>query len=592
MQTTIIERVSALRDWLSSAKLNAIIIPHEDEFLGEYLPEHNDRLRWITGFTGSAGLCVITLDKAAIFIDGRYTVQVKKQVPAEIFEYCHLHDEPFTNWIANNLAANSKIVIDPKLHSTNSFNSINQKLSSYSLTVTEENPIDALWQDRPAPLLSNAYLMDVNLTGKSSAEKRQQLAAKLAEDQIDAAIICQLDSICWLLNIRGNDVPHLPVLLTTAILHSSGEVQLFIDAERLPSTFINHVGMDVFIYTPKELAQQLKALEGKKVAVDFAATNAWISQTLEKNGALVRPAEDPCLHMKAVKNSTEIAGMRASHIRDGVAITKFLAWLDAEVAKGNLYDEGELSDKLLALRQQDSSLVDLSFSTISAAGSNAAMCHYNHMDQQQPAKLELNNVYLVDSGGQYPDGTTDITRTVAIGECSAEIKHAFTLVLKGHIALATARFPQGTCGHQLDTLARQYLWAYGLDYDHGTGHGVGHCLSVHEEPQRISKVANNVALAAGMVLSNEPGYYQDDAFGIRIENLELVVAVPTQGSRQTLGFEPLTRAPIDRRLVDLSLLSDTEINWWNNYHQLVWQDLSPLIQGKDLEWLKQATQPF
>lgn len=589
MQTTTSARVAALRQWLRTHNYSAIIIPHEDEFLSEYLPEHNDRLHWLTGFTGSAGLCVITTNKAAIFVDGRYTVQVTKQVPADIFEYQHLIEQPFTDWLVANLAQHSQIAIDPKLHSTSQYRHICDKLAGYQLRSIDNNPIDELWVDRPAPLLSNAYLMDVALTGKSSQNKRRELGNNLRQQGVDAAIISQLDSICWLLNIRGHDVPHLPVLLTCAILYQSGEVQFFIDSARLPGNFIEHVGMDVFVYAPCELEQQLNALEGKQVAVDTNATNAWITQTLSNNGANIIDSEDPCLYAKAVKNSTEIAGMQDCHIKDGVAVSRFLAWLDNQVANGQLHDEATLSNKLSAFRQQESSLVDLSFATISAAASNAAMCHYNHLDQAAPATLELNNVYLVDSGGQYLNGTTDITRTIAVGECSAEIKQAFTLVLKGHIALACARFPTGTCGHQLDTLARQHLWAHGLDYDHGTGHGVGHCLSVHEGPQRISKVASKVALQPGMVLSNEPGYYKGDAYGIRIENLELVVEVATEGERATLGFAALTRAPIDKRLVDTSLLTQQELDWWNAYHQRVWQDVSPFLQGEDLAWLQQAT---
>lgn len=330
-------------------------------------------------------------------------------------------------------------------------------------------------------------------------------------------------------------------------------------------------------------------MSGQKVIVDSATSNAWFTLVLQNSGVEIIDDADPCLLPKAAKNATEVAGMKACHVRDGAAMAKFLAWLDNEVANQRLHDEGFLSDRLQAFREEDASLADLSFDTISAAGSNAAMCHYNHINQATPGQLALNSLYLVDSGGQYTDGTTDITRTIAIGQPSDEMIQQFTLILKGHIALARARFPKGTCGHQLDVLARQHLWANGYDYDHGTGHGVGHFLSVHEGPQRISKVFNNVALLPGMVLSNEPGYYRADAFGIRIENLELVVEMETKGDFSVLGFESLTRCPIDKRAINVDMLTRPELAWLNDYHQKVWQQVSPLVEGETKEWLRQAT---
>ncbi|PSU44721.1 X-Pro aminopeptidase, partial [Photobacterium aphoticum] len=348
----------------------------------------------------------------------------------------------------------------------------------------------------------------------------------------------------------------------------------------------------VRVHAPEALEAALLQLGGKAVLVDPATSNAWASQVLRAANATLIDAADPCLLPKAAKNATEIAGMKACHIRDGVAVSKFLAWVDRQVAQGNLLDEGTLSDQLWQFRAQDSSCTDVSFDTISAAGANAAMCHYNHLNQPAPSVLEMDNVYLVDSGGQYPDGTTDITRTIAVGTPNDEVKQTFTLVLKGHIGLASARFPKGTTGSQLDALARQHLWAYGFDYDHGTGHGVGHFLSVHEGPQRIAKVYNPTALLPGMVLSNEPGYYRADAFGIRIENLELVVEIETAGDMHVLGFESLTRAPIDRRLVDISLMTDSELAWLNRYHETVFAAISPALEGDDLAWLEQATAPL
>ncbi|MEC6832856.1 aminopeptidase P family protein [Photobacterium toruni] len=593
MQAAISQRVEQIRHWLAENQLDALLIPHEDEFLGEYIPDHNERLHWLTGFTGSAGAAIITRDDAAVFVDGRYVVQVRKQVPAEVFQYCHLIEQPPVQWALDNLAAGSKVAIDARLHSAawlkNAITTIDGELDLVCVT---ENPIDVLWLDRPAPVLSDAQLMGLEYVGQSSTEKREQIAALLKKHKADAAFLSQLDSIAWLLNIRGDDVHCLPVLLSAAVIHSDASVDFYIDSHRLPEGFATHVGNGVNIREPEQLAAGLAALSGKRVQFDSANSNAWAAQQLQDAGAQLIEAANPTLLPKATKNATEMAGMKACHIRDGVAMAKFLAWVDAQVAAGHLLDEAQLSDQLWQFRQLDPSCSDVSFDTISAAAGNAAMCHYNHLNQPQPSKLQMDTVYLVDSGGQYPDGTTDITRTIAIGQPGEEVKQAFTLVLKGHIALASARFPKGTTGSQLDALARQHLWAHGFDYDHGTGHGVGHFLSVHEGPQRIAKAYNPVALLPGMVLSNEPGYYRADAFGIRIENLEAVVEVATQGDMSVMGFESLTRAPIDKRLIDLSLLTDIELAWLNHYHHTVFEVISPALDGDDLAWLTQATAPL
>ncbi|KJG08968.1 X-Pro aminopeptidase [Photobacterium kishitanii] len=590
MQAAISQRVEQIRQWLADNQLDALLIPHEDEFLGEYIPDHNERLHWLTGFTGSAGAAIITRDDAAVFVDGRYVVQVRKQVPADVFQYCHLIEQPPVQWALENLAAGSKVAIDARLHSAAWLNNATTAIDGeFALVSVAENPIDQLWLDRPAPVLSDAQLMGLEFVGQSSTDKRQQIAALLTTQKANAAFLSQLDSIAWLLNIRGDDVHCLPVLLSAAIIHNDASVDFYIDHHRLPAGFAAHVGDGVNICEPEQLAAGLASLAGKRVLFDSANSNAWAAQQLKNSGAQLIEAANPTLLPKATKNVTEMAGMKACHIRDGVAISKFLAWVDAQVAAGNLLDEAELSDQLWQFRQLDPTCRDVSFDTISAAAGNAAMCHYNHIDQPQPSKLQMDTVYLVDSGGQYPDGTTDITRTIAIGTPGDEVKQAFTLVLKGHIALASARFPKGTTGSQLDALARQHLWAHGFDYDHGTGHGVGHFLSVHEGPQRIAKGYNPTALLPGMVLSNEPGYYRADAFGIRIENLEAVVEVATQGDMSVMGFESLTRAPIDKRLIDASLLTDVELAWLNNYHRTVFDVISPALTGADLAWLTQAT---
>ncbi|HCE3037030.1 TPA: aminopeptidase P family protein [Vibrio parahaemolyticus] len=593
MHNDTLSRVNAIREWLAQHNIDALLIPHEDEYLGEYVPAHNERLHWLTGFTGSAGAAVITQDKAAIFVDGRYTVQVTKQVPNELFEYRHLIEEPALDWIQDNLTANASVAIDPRMHSSAWLDMAQAKLAGkLELNILSGNPIDELWHDRPAPVVSDVRLMPTKAVGQSSESKRKEIAQLVAKAGADSAVITALDSICWLLNVRGLDVSRLPVLLSHAILHADSSVEYFQDPARLPAEFAAHVGTGVTVHHPETLQSRLEAMSGKKVLLDPAISNAWFKLVLQNAGASVIAAADPCLMPKAAKNEVEIAGMKACHIRDGVAMSKFLCWLDAEVAAGNLHDEATLADRLEAFRKEDPTLMDLSFDTISAAGGNAAMCHYNHENQPEPGKLELNTLYLVDSGGQYLDGTTDITRTIAIGQPSAEMIKQFTLALKGHIGVARARFPKGTRGYQIDTLARQHLWAEGYDYDHGTGHGVGHFLSVHEGPASISKKQIDVPLTEGMVLSNEPGYYRADAFGIRIENLELVVETPTNGDFPVLSFESLTRCPIDKRNINVDMLTRPELAWLNDYHQKVWEQISPLVEGEVKEWLREATLPL
>lgn len=587
------QRIQIIRTWLKENAFDAFIVPHEDEFLSEYIPLHHERLHWLTGFTGSAGMAIVTKEHAAIFVDGRYTVQVKKQVPEQIFEHRHFIEEPGLEWLRERLQSNSKVAIDLRLHSANWLVNAQEKYSEMlNFIAIEHNPIDHFWHDRPSPNFQPIRLMPLELVGQSSDEKRMHISQHLTQKNVDLALLTQLDSICWLLNIRGSDILRFPVLLSTALIEKNGQVHFFIDKARLPNGFSTHVGSNVVIHHPNTLAKFLQQQSGKKILVDPQTSNAWFSQILNQNNAILVHDVDPCALLKAAKNTTEIQGMRNCHIRDGIAVTRFLAWLDHEVNQGRLHDEAILADKLYDFRKQDKKLVDLSFDTISAAGENAAMCHYRHQDQATPGQLKLNNVYLVDSGGQYTDGTTDITRTIAIGECNDEIKKTFTLVLKGHIALASVHFAKGTTGSQLDALARQYLWAHGYDYDHGTGHGVGHFLSVHEGPQRISKVGNTIALQPGMVLSNEPGYYRANQFGIRIENLEVVTEQETQGDSSVLRFDALTRAPIDVRLIEKSLLTDLEIIWLNTYHQKVWQDLHLHLEASDKAWLQQATAPI
>ncbi|PLW81938.1 X-Pro aminopeptidase [Kineobactrum sediminis] len=586
-------RLQALRGLMAERNYDALIIPRADEHLGEYIPEHNERLRWVSGFTGSAGMVIVLSGQAAIFVDGRYTVQVRQQVPSDLFQYHHLRDEPPLEWLAQSQAAGTRVAVDPRLHNLQWYRQAQTLLGAagISLCPDTDNLVDHCWLDRPAPKVEPALLLDESYSGESSSSKRHRIGETLVQSAADAALIFAPDSVSWLLNVRGRDVPCMPVLQSRALLWSDGSLDLFVHPGRVPEGMNSHCGADVRVHPADAADTFLTELGGKRVLADPVTANAWSQLLLEQGGASLVPAADPVLLPKACKNPVEIAGARAAHIRDAVAVINFLVWLDAEQSAGRRHDEATLADQLLAMRSSGRHFQGGSFDTISAAGSNAAMCHYNH-NNTVPATLPDNSVYLVDSGGQYIDGTTDITRTVAIGDPGADIRHMFTLVLKGHIALDQARFPKGTTGTHLDVLARQFLWSEGFDYDHGTGHGVGVFLSVHEGPQSISKAWSGVPLQPGMILSNEPGYYRDGAFGIRCENLVTVVEVPGPLETPMYGFDVLTLVPFDRRLLDVSLLTADEIRWLDDYHRLVADTLTPLLEGPEGAWLERATQPL
>jgi Xaa-Pro aminopeptidase len=579
------EKLDLVREAMAAADIQAFIIPRADEYLGEYVPEHNERLQWISGFSGSAGMAIILVDRAAIFVDGRYTIQVKQQVSSELYEYQHLIDETPIAWLKKQLTS-GRVGIDSRLHSYKWFKDTRAVCSAAGLSLLEltSNPIDDNWHDRPVPERQLATLLDSQFTGEPSSAKRQRIGAAIKTAGANVALITQLDSIAWLLNIRGNDVPRLPVLLATATLKSDGSMTLFTDPAKIPNDFSRHVGDGVTVEDQANISAALRSLAEQNVLTDPGNTNAFTQLRCIEAGAKLIEAEDPVLLPKAQKNPVELQGMRNCHIRDGSAVTRFLHWISQEVSEGRFHDEAVLSDQLLSFREALSDIHDLSFDTISAAGANSAICHYNHMNGK-PASISMGDLYLVDSGGQFSDGTTDITRTVAIGEPSDEQRRMFTLVLKGHIALSQAVFPKGTSGVQLDVLARQFLWQVGADYDHGTGHGVGCFLSVHEGPQRITKSGPQQALLPGMVVSNEPGYYQEGSFGIRCENLMAVCEV----DNGMLGFETITFAPFDNALVDLNLMTASEINWLNQYHSAVQEKLTPLLDSDDLNWLQNAT---
>ncbi|MEE4277073.1 MAG: aminopeptidase P family protein [Halieaceae bacterium] len=585
--------LAAVRAELARRAIDAIVVPRADEYLGEYIPEHNERLRWLTGFTGSAGAAVVTAERAALFVDGRYTVQVRRQASTEDFSFHSLMDEPPVEWLAQSLSAGARVLIDPRLCSLQWFESACRRLESRGIEVLSDtdNPVDRCWEDRPAEKIETALCLGEAHSGESSVSKRHRIGEAIAAAGADAALIFAPDSVSWLLNLRGRDVPRLPVLLGFAMLSADGRLDLAVNPRRLPEGFEAHVGSGVRVFDYGDAETLLSQWSGKRVMADPAGANAWTQLALRAGGAELVAGEDPVLLPKACKNSVELAGARAAHRRDAVAVIRFLAWLDGEVAAGRLHDEARLADQLAAFRAEGDEFHEPSFDTISAAAANGAMCHYNHLDNEA-GLLEAGNLYLVDSGGQYTDGTTDITRTVAIGEPAAEMRELFTLVLKGHIALDRARFPAGTTGTHLDVLARQFLWNTGRDYDHGTGHGVGAFLSVHEGPQRIARAWNATALRPGMIVSNEPGYYRDGAFGIRCENLVVVQEVDGDFERSMLGFEAITLVPFDRRLIDVALLDEGERGWIDAYHARVAGEIAPLLPEEVQDWLEVATAPL
>ena len=588
------QRLAALRSWLQHHDCDGLVIPRADEFLGEYLPEHNERLHWATGFTGSAGLALVLADRAAIFVDGRYTVQVRRQVDACCYEFCSLPEESPLDWLSARLPSGSRVVCDTRLHTLRWYRQALSQLAENNIELVADigNPIDEFWQDRPQAVIEEALLLPQRYTGESSSDKRRRIGRLVEQRNCDVALVFSPDSVSWLLNIRGRDIPRLPVVQSFALLSADGRLSVCLDPGRVPAGFTDHVGDGVDWVDSRQAEQLLSCCGGKRVLADPDSANAWTQLLLEHAGATLVSGTDPVLIPKACKNPVELEGARSAHRRDAVAVIRFLSWLDAEVEAGRRHDEASLAERLGELRAGGEHFQDFSFDTISAAGANASLCHYNHRDGD-PAGVPADSLYLVDSGGHYLDGTTDITRTVAIGEPDRERRKLFTLVLKGHIALDRARFPQGTTGTQLDGLARQYLWQAGFDYDHGTGHGVGAFLSVHEGPQRIAKQANTVALRPGMIVSNEPGYYRDGEFGIRCENLVVVTEVEDiGGDRPMLGFEALTLVPFDQRLVVVELLDDTELDWLNVYHHRVRQDMQPRLDGRDRDWLIQATQPL
>jgi Xaa-Pro aminopeptidase len=597
-------RLSALREELKRQGLDGFVVPISDEHMSEYIGGYAQRLAWLTGFGGSAGTAVVLRDKAAIFVDGRYTVQVRDQVDGKLFDYQSVPATSPAQWLGENAPDGAKIGYDAWLHSKGWAEATARALEKKhgKLVPVAKNPIDAVWADRPEPSAAPALVHADAHAGRSSADKRAEVADWLKAQGYDAAVISALDSVAWLLNIRGADVDRTPVALSYVIAHADGTAELFIAPEKVTPELTQHLGNAITLRPRDAFESALAAMKGKAVAVDPNYGVAAIYHALEAAGAKPVATRDPTILPRAIKNPVEQQGQRAAQARDGAAVAKYLHWLSVAAPKGG---ETELSAaaQLRAFRDENDTLRDLSFDTISAAGPHAALPHYR-VDEESNLAIAPGSVFLCDSGGQYLDGTTDITRTVWIGSPDgsaappAEVRDRFTRVLKGHIALARAVFPQGTAGSQLDAFARQFLWAAGVDYAHGTGHGVGSFLAVHEGPQRIAKSSGSQPgtdqeLFAGMILSNEPGYYKQGAFGIRIENLVLVEKRAIAGAEgDYLGFETLTYVPIDKALIAPALLTDEERAWLDAYHARTREILGPQLSGEVLAWLEDACRPL
>jgi Xaa-Pro aminopeptidase len=591
-------RLNALREQLKADRLDGFVVPLTDEHMSEYVGSYAQRLAWLTGFQGSAGAAAVLPEEAAIFTDGRYTLQVRDQVDGRHWSYQSVPETSISDWLKEHAPDGGRIGYDPWLHTKEWVTKAKAALTEKGaeLVPVPRNPIDAIWEDKPEPSKARLIVHPQEYAGKSSPAKRQEMADWLKEQKADAAVLSALDSIAWTFNVRGEDVEHTPVALSFALVHEDGTADLFAAPEKIGDDVRQHLGNGVRLHDRAAFEPFLRSLSGKTVIADPERAVAAIFEALDSAGAKVVQKRDPSVLPKAIKNEAEIAGHRAAQARDGGALVRFLHWLSIGAPKGGL-DELSAAARLLDFRRQCGDLRDTSFDTISGAGPNGAICHYR-VSEETNRPIEIDSLYLVDSGGQYPDGTTDVTRTVAVGTPTTEMRDRFTRVLKGYIAVDQARFPEGTRGSQLDSFARQYLWAVGLDYAHGTGHGVGSYLSVHEGPQRISPVGSSQSggdepLRAGMILSNEPGYYKAGEYGIRTENLLLVVPVEVEGAeKQVLGFETLTFAPIDRSLIDPALLTPEERRWIDDYHARVVEIVGPSVEGEVKAWLEAACAPL
>ncbi len=590
------ERLQALRVELAKRELDGFIIPRVDEHQGEHLPRHAERLNWLTGFTGSAGVAIVLQHRAALFVDSRYSLQAVTEVDGNLFEHHRFSKTAAAAWLAKHAEHEQRIGYDPWLHTPEDVGTLEKAIlhKSIQLQPCHKNPLDAVWHNQPCQPLAPAVPHPLSYAGQSGHAKRCTVAADLIKARVDATVLTNPESIAWLLNIRGGDVPYTPLLLAFAILYADASVELFLDKRKLTPAMTHHMGPAVRVSPPQAFEPALEALgqSGASVCLDMTAVPVAVVNRLRTANAHIVSEKNPCALHQAQKNAVERQGMRAAHCRDGIALVRFLCWLEQTLAKSDSVTELAAADKLQAFRREGIHYRGLSFATISATGSNSAIVHYRPTPKTNKP-LCPGTLYLVDSGAQYLDGTTDVTRTIAIGNVGMEIRRRFTQVLKGHIALATAIFPLGTTGTQLDILARLALWAEGIDYDHGTGHGVGSYLSVHEGPQHISTLCSDIPLIPGMIVSDEPGYYKAGAYGIRIESLLTVCNVsPAGAERSVLTFEVLTLVPIDRTLIDITLLSQFERMWVDTYHARVRGTLISFLDQESAAWLTRATAPL
>jgi Xaa-Pro aminopeptidase len=588
-------RLAALRTELARRGLTGFIVPRSDRHQNEYVPASEQRLAWLTGFSGSAGIAIVLMERALLFVDGRYTLQAREQVDTSLFAIEHLVETPPDRWIEENLTAGDRIGYDPWLHTVEGAERLGKACAAAGATLVAVEPdlIDAIWADRPAPPLGAVTLHDVRFAGEAAEDKLARIRAEVAKLRADALVVSDPHAVAWTFNIRGADVAHTPLPLAFAVVPQAGRPSLYVDGRKLSNKVRSRLEALADVREPSDFVGALGAIGRQKqtVRLDQATAADALARLITSHGGKVARGACPIALMKAVKNEIEIAGARAAHIRDGAAITRFLTWFDREAPRGKLTEIDAVA-ALESFRRDTGLLKDISFPTIAGAGPDGAIVHYR-VTSRSNRVVAPGELFLIDSGAQYEDGTTDITRTIAVGEPTAEMRDRFSRVLKGHIAIARAIFPEGTTGAQLDSFARQFLWAQGLDFDHGTGHGVGSYLSVHEGPARISKLGT-AALKPGMILSNEPGYYKAGAYGIRIENLVLVVAAaPEPGAEKPLNaFETLTLAPIDRRLIVPDLLTPEEAAWLDRYHARVLEALSPLLDADSRAWLTAAVRPL
>ncbi|MBR0776683.1 aminopeptidase P family protein [Bradyrhizobium diazoefficiens] len=584
-------RLAALREEIARRKLTGFVIPRADQQQNEYVAPSEERLAWLTGFTGSAGLAVVLPQEAALFVDGRYTIQAAKQVDTKAWTVESLIDPPPESWVSARLKAGDRLGFDPWLHTFAAAELLSAACTKVGaeLVAVDSNPVDAVWHDRPQPPLGAVTVHSLQYAGVAASEKLAQIRTEMQKLGTDALVLSDSHAVAWTFNVRGADVAHTPLPLSYAVVPKDGHPTVFIDHRKLSNLTRDHLEQAADVREPDAMAPTLMALakSGASIALDSASAAEALSRLITGAGGKPVRGSDPVTLLKAVKNPTEIAGTKTAHRRDAVALARFLAFIDREAESGKL-TEIDAVEALETFRRDTGALKDVSFPTISGTGPNGAIVHYR-VTRKSNRRIAPGDLLLIDSGAQYEDGTTDVTRTMAVGEPTDEMRDRFTRVLRGHIAIARAVFPDGATGAQLDTLARQYLWAAGVDFEHGTGHGVGSYLSVHEGPARISKLGTT-PLKRGMILSNEPGYYKTDGFGIRIENLELVVAADIKGAEKSMNaFETLTLAPIDRRLIDPAMLNRDELDWLNAYHARVRAEVRPALDEPTRAWLDQAT---